>query len=69
MKVPYSFLGSFFVCFVLTVLGLRCFMGFSPVEVSGRLLSGCSAWATHCSGFSCGAQALEYKLNSCGAWA
>ena len=35
MKVPFSFLGSVF-CFVLTVLGLRCFMGLALVEVSGR---------------------------------
>ena len=28
----------------------------------------CSAWASHCSGFSCcGARALECRLSSCGA--
>ena len=68
MKVPYSFLGSIF-CFVLTVLDLPCSLGFSLAEVSGRLLSSCIAWATHSSGFACGAQALEHKLSGCGAWA
>ena len=60
---------SFLFCFVLTVLDLPCFLGFSLVEVSEKLLSSCSAWATHSSGFACGVQALEYKLNGCGSWA
>ena len=57
---PYFFLNLF-----LAALGLRC-----------------TAWASHCCGFSCGAwalegrgfsscgsQALEHRLSSCGAWA
>ena len=34
------------------------------------LISGCVAWASHCSGFSCGAQALGCScFSSCGSWA
>ena len=41
-----------FVLF-LAVLGLRCCMwAFSICGECGRL-SGCSAWAPHCGGFSC----------------
>ena len=38
----------------------------SLVVVSGGLLSSCSSGASRFSGFSCGAQALEYGLSSCG---
>ena len=48
-----------------------------------ELLSRCGAWVSHCDGFSCcgvqalelvgsvvvAPQALEHRLNSCGAWA
>ena len=44
--------------------------------VSRGLLSSCGAWASHCSGFSCGAQALgaqasvtaAHGFNSCSSW-
>ena len=63
------------------MLGLRsCMLAFSHSSEQG-LLSSCSAWASHGCGFSCfraqpprlpsfsrcGSQALEHKLNSCGA--
>ena len=34
-----------------------------------RLLSSHSLKAAHCGGVSCGSQALEHRLNSCGKWA
>ena len=72
-----------FVCLFLAVLGLHCCVGFSPVAargdyslvaVCGVLISVaslvCRAWALGCVGFSsCGFQALELRLNSCGTWA
>ena len=56
-----------FVVVVLAVVGLSCCMqAFSRCSEPG-LLSSCSVWASRCGGFSsCGASALERKLNSCG---
>ena len=66
----------------MAALVLWCYMwAFSSCGEWG-LLSSCSAWASHCSGFSCcraqalgwagfsscGYQALEHRLSSCGAW-
>ena len=60
----------------LTALGIHgCIMAFSSCEQG--LLSRCGAWAPHCSGFSCGAQAIGvwasvvavWRLSSCGTWA
>lgn len=55
----------------LTVLGLRCCVGFSLVAMStgSPLLSSCSA-RTYCSCLSCGgAQALGHAgFSSCGTW-
>ena len=56
------------VCLFIVVLGLHWCMGLSPVAECG-LPSSCSAQASHCSGFCCGAWALEPRLNICGAWA
>ena len=65
-----------------TVLDLHCHLqAFSSCKWG--LLSGCSAWASHCRGFSCcrawvlglpdfsscSIWALECRLRSCGAWA
>ena len=47
--------GFFKINLLLTVLGLCCCASFSLIVVS-RGYSGCSAWASVCSGFSCGAQ-------------
>ena len=58
--------------FIITVaaLGLcSCTQAFATYGKWGPL-SSCSAWTSHCSGFSCcGAQALEHRLSSRGAWA
>ena len=52
-----------FICF-FAVLGLHCCMGFSPVVMSGRLLSSCGMWASHCNGFSCcGAGSLGHTAS------
>ena len=66
------------MCLLLAVLGLHCCMGFSlavvsrpcsSVTVRGLLLwnmgSGASV-AAACGLSSCGLQALEHRLNSCG---
>ena len=58
-------------CLFLAVLGLRCCTwAFSSCDEQG-LLSSCSAWASHCGGFSCcGARALGHAVVSgCGTWA
>ena len=59
-----------FIYLFLAVLGLAfCAWVFFSFGEQG-LLSSCSAWASHCSGFSChGAQALEHRLSSSGKWA
>ena len=49
-----------FFFFFFTALGLHCRWGFSLVAVS-RGCSPCSTWASHCSGFSCAAQALGFQ--------
>ena len=50
-------------------LGLHCCKGtFSSCSEWG-LLSSCSAWASHCGGFSWGAQARQMGFSSCGAQA
>ena len=56
-----------FFCFSLAALGLRCCAG----SLSLQLLFSCSAWASHCGGFSCwAAWCLGYLgLISCCAWA
>ena len=55
-----------FVYLALAVLRLHCCIGFSLVATSrGYSL----VWASHCSGFSCGSQLWEHRLNSCGTWA
>ena len=41
----------------LSVLGLCC---------SVRVFFSCGTWASHYGGFSCGAQAPEHVLSSCG---
>ena len=75
----FSFLISF-IYLLLAVPGLCGCAGFSLV--AGSLgYSSFGALSFHCSGFSCGAQtlrhlgfssfssqALEHRLNSCGAW-
>ncbi|CAI9170466.1 unnamed protein product [Rangifer tarandus platyrhynchus] len=51
-----------------TVLGLSCCEGFSLVAASGDYSSR-GAWISQCGVFSYGgAQALERRLSSCGAW-
>ena len=53
------------------MLGLCCCTwAFSSCDEQG-LLSSCSAWASHCGGFSCcGARALGHAVVSgCGTWA
>ena len=42
---------------VVSVLGLCC---------SVRVFFSCGTWASHYGGFSCGAQAPEHVLSSCG---
>ena len=64
----------------MAVLSLPCFTGFSLVAGSGYYslvgalvsrcggFSRCGALAPGCEGFSsCGSQALQHRLNSCGA--
>ena len=67
-----------FIYLFLAALGLRCCTwAFSSCGERG-LLFRCGAWASHCSGFSCGgARALvvwasvvvALELSSCGLWA
>ena len=65
----------------LAVLGLHCCEASSSCGEWGLLFS-CSAWLSHCSGFSlqstssrrtgfsgCGGQAVEHRLSSCGTQA
>ena len=53
----------------LVTLGLHCCKGtFSSCSEWG-LLSSCGAWASHCGGFSWGAQARRMGFSSCGAQA
>ena len=61
----------------MAVLGRHCCVGFFSCDKRG-LLPSCGAWASHCGGAqalghvgfsSCGSQALEHRLRSCGAWA
>ena len=75
-----------FFFFILAVLGLHgCARAFSSCSKQ-ELISSCGAWASHCGGFFCGAQALgwwasvvaarglyscgyqalEHRLSSCG---
>ena len=56
--------------YILTVLGLHlCVLAFSSCGEQG-LLSIFSVWASHCSGFSSGAWALEQtSFRSCSLWA
>ena len=71
------FICFFVFCFVLAALGLLCCAwAFSSCGERGLLC--CSAWTSHCSGFSCcgawvlGAQAsvvTARRLSSCNAWA
>ena len=72
LKFIYLFVAG---CLVLRGLFFSC--------SERELLSKCGAWASHCDGFSCcgvqalelvgsvavAPQALEHRLNSCGAWA
>ena len=53
------------------MLGLHCCAGFSLAVATGVTLSGCSARASHCCGFSCcRAQAVGHvAFNSCSMWA
>ena len=57
----------------LSVLGLRCCVGFSLVAVLGLLIAVASllqSTASRSMGFSgCTSQALEHRLGSCGALA
>ena len=53
--------------FLLAVLSLCCCTGFFLAAAAGTLCS-CGSSASHRSGFSCGAQALERWLNGCAAW-
>ena len=76
---------SFYTFFFLIYFWLHWVFGavreLSLVVVSGATLH-CSAWASHCSGFSsrsmgsrhtgfssCGSWALDRMLSSCGTWA
>ena len=64
---------------LLVVLSLHCCLGFSPVALSGGLLSSCDHGlliemllllrSTHGGFSSCGFQALEHRLNNCGTLA
>ena len=73
----YKFI--YFILFILflAVLGLCCHaQAFLWLQRAGATLR-CSAQASHCGGFSCGAQAVcmwvsvvvAHGLNSCGSWA
>ena len=53
----------------MAALGLRCCTrAFSSCSECGLLSSG-GELASHCSGFSHGAQALEHRISSCDAQA
>ena len=71
------------VCPCLFIAGSSLpLMGFSLVAARGGAPLRCSAWASHCGGFSCcraravrrvgfsscGFGALEHRLSSCGTW-
>ena len=67
----FHFIFYFLLFIFLAALGLCCCAwAFSSCCELGATLR-CSAWASHCSGFSCcGAQALEHAgFSSCGTWA
>ena len=53
-----SFYKRLFVCLLMAVLGLRC---------CTLAFSTCSARASHCGGFSCGARALGH-VDSRSSW-
>ena len=56
---PKPFKIFFSICLFLAALGLRCCTrAFSSCREQGLLLSR-RGWASHCHGFSCGAQALD----------
>ena len=58
-----------FIYYYLAVLGLHCCVWAFPICGERGLLSSPSAWASHCSGFSCcGSRALEHRLGSCGVF-
>ena len=74
--ILFYFFINLFILFilVLAVLGLHCCMGFLQLQRVGATLH-CSAWASHCGGFSyCRAQtlgmrasvAVAHGLSSCG---
>ena len=64
----FLFIIFIYLFLFLAVLGLHCRMGFSVVGASGGYT--CSAWASHCGGFSyCRAWALGTDFSSCGRWA
>ena len=67
----------------MTALGLCCYASFFSSCGEQGLLCSCSAWVSHCSGFSCcraqapgcagfsicSSQVLDQRLDSCGTWA
>ena len=69
--------------FIFGCAGSSLLCGLFPSCGEQGLLSNCSMWASHCGGFSgcraqtlghkgfisCGSQALEHSLTSCGTWA
>ena len=81
----FFFFNAFIYLFVLflATLGLCCYTGFFSRCGKWGLLSSCTAWASHCVGFSgcraqavghvgfsgCSSQASERGLSSGGAWA
>ena len=68
MPGPHLGLFFFFNLCILAGLALHCCSGYSLVAVS-RLLSGCAVPASHCGGFSCGAQALgSVGFSGRGSW-
>ena len=70
--VKIFFLTRTHCCYIyLAVLGLYCCTWTISRFGEQGLLSSCSAWASHCSGFSCcRAQALGcMTFSSCGSWA
>ena len=72
--LPSSVLSFFFLFGCVGSLLLHT--GFLQLWRAGATLC-CGAWASHCGGFlfqcvgfsSCGSQALERRLSSCGTWA
>ena len=69
--VCYCFLFNFIYLFWLRLVFVAA-RAFSPIVlVNRRLFSSCSAWTSHCSGFSCrSSQALGHMgFSHCGFWA